>query len=73
MKTGQLKTDGIQHKLFQEESLQQDTLPQETRNSLNRQPNFTPKQLEKEEQTKKKEKEKFKISRRNHKFQSRNK
>ena len=28
-------------------------LPQETRNSLNRQPKFSPKQLEKEEQIKK--------------------
>ena len=42
MKT-QLKTYGKQQKQFQEGSSQQYILPQETGNTLNRQPNFTPK------------------------------
>ena len=43
MKTRQLKTYGMQQKQFQEGSSQQYILPQETGNTLNRQPNFTPK------------------------------
>ena len=45
-------------------------LPQETRKTLNKQPNFTPKQLEKEEQKKPKI---YRRRKENHKDSSRNK
>ena len=43
MKTRQLKTYRMQQKQFQREVYSNTILPQETRKTLNREPNFTPK------------------------------
>ena len=43
MKTQQLKTYGMQQKSFKREDYSNKILPQETRKTLNRQSNFTPK------------------------------
>ena len=43
MKTQQLKTYGTQQNISKREVYSNTILPQETRKTLNRQPNFTPK------------------------------
>ena len=50
METRQLKGYGMQQKQFKREVYSNTILPQETRETLNRQPNLDLKQLEKEEQ-----------------------
>ena len=53
MRTRQLKTYGMQEKQFQREVYSNTILPQETRETLNRQPHFTPKATGKRRQKKK--------------------
>ena len=54
MKTRQLKTYGMKQKQFQKRKVYINTiLPQETRKTSNRQPNFTPKTTGKRTTTKK--------------------
>ena len=67
MKTQQLKTYGMQQKQFQREVYNNTILPQGTRKTLNRQPNFTPKATGKIRRKKNQQKE------RNHKDASRKK
>ena len=47
MKTRQLKTYGVQQNISKKKVYSNTILPQETRKTLNRQPNFTPKMTRK--------------------------
>ena len=68
MKTQQIKTYGMQQSSSKREVYSNTILPQETRKTLNRQANFTPKTTGKDEQRKKNQQKE-----RNHKDLSRNK
>ena len=68
MKTQQFKTYGMQQKQLSEEGYSNTILPQETRKTLNRQPNFTPKTTGKRTKNPKNQQKE-----RNHKDPSRNK